>query len=316
MNPFQGLLHLLSDPNIAFILFTLGILGLLFEVAAIPNFVTGILGALAMILAFIGFGSLPLNIAGLMLIVLGIVLFVLEATVTSHGLLAIGGMVCFVLGASALYTTPATRPSRRQRSPWPVIVVTTALTGSLMVLDRRAPRSGRGAWRPPNVGVVGNPRAAGHGGAIVEVRRRWSRSEPSMLAGEEWSARTAPIHGRCRADAGPAGRLGRPHGHRGAHRGAGGAGRRTGRGHALPGEHALARDNPYRRDDVVRRGPVVAGGIHGARGRAGHPRVRAHRRVHHPVPVGAGGATSTSSMVVFRLGKTNEASSRARASCS
>ena len=66
---------------------------------------TGILGALAIILAFIGFGSLPLNLAGLMLIVLGIVLFVLEATVTSHGLLAIGGIICFVLGASALYTT-------------------------------------------------------------------------------------------------------------------------------------------------------------------------------------------------------------------
>ena len=73
-----------------------------------PNFVTGILGAFAIILAFIGFGSLPLNIAGLLLIVLAIVLFVLELTVTSHGLLAIGGLVAFVLGASALYTEPGT----------------------------------------------------------------------------------------------------------------------------------------------------------------------------------------------------------------
>ena len=63
MNPFQGLLHLLSDPNIAFILFTIGFYGLLFELQN-PNFVTGILGALAIILAFIGFGSLPLNIGG------------------------------------------------------------------------------------------------------------------------------------------------------------------------------------------------------------------------------------------------------------
>ena len=52
-----------------------------------PNFVTGILGAIALILAFIGFGSLPLNVAGLLLIGLAIVLFVLEFTVTSHGLL-------------------------------------------------------------------------------------------------------------------------------------------------------------------------------------------------------------------------------------
>ena len=61
MNPFQGLLHLLSDPNIAFVLFTIGFYGLIFELQN-PNFVTGILGALAIILAFIGFGSLPLNV--------------------------------------------------------------------------------------------------------------------------------------------------------------------------------------------------------------------------------------------------------------
>ena len=63
MNPLQGLLHLLSDPNIAFVLFTIGVYGLIFELQN-PNFVTGILGALAIILAFIGFGSLPLNLAG------------------------------------------------------------------------------------------------------------------------------------------------------------------------------------------------------------------------------------------------------------
>ena len=89
MNPFQEFLHLLSDPNIAFILFTIGFYGLLFELQN-PNFVTGILGALAIILAFIGFGSLPLNVAGLLLILLAIVLFGLELTVTSHGLLGAG----------------------------------------------------------------------------------------------------------------------------------------------------------------------------------------------------------------------------------
>ena len=86
MNPFQSFLHLLSDPNIAFILFTLGFYGIFFELQN-PNYVTGILGAFALILAFIGFGSLPLNIAGLLLIGLAVVLFVLEWTVTSGGLL-------------------------------------------------------------------------------------------------------------------------------------------------------------------------------------------------------------------------------------
>jgi membrane-bound serine protease (ClpP class) len=107
MNPFQSVIHLLSDPNIAFILFTIGFYGLLFELQS-PNFVTGILGAIALILAFIGFGSLPLSVAGLLLIGLAIVLFLLEFTVTSHGLLMVGGLICFVLGAFALYTPPGT----------------------------------------------------------------------------------------------------------------------------------------------------------------------------------------------------------------
>ncbi len=78
MNPFQSFLHLLSDPNIAFILFTLGFYGIFFELQN-PNYVTGILGAFALILAFIGFGSLPLNVAGLLLIGLAVILFVLES---------------------------------------------------------------------------------------------------------------------------------------------------------------------------------------------------------------------------------------------
>ena len=103
MNPFQSIIHLLSDPNIAFILLTLGFYGLLFELQN-PNFVTGILGAFALILAFIGFGSLPLNVAGLMLIGLAVLLFVLELTVTSHGLLTVGGLV-----ASCWARSPCTR---------------------------------------------------------------------------------------------------------------------------------------------------------------------------------------------------------------
>jgi membrane-bound serine protease (ClpP class) len=107
MNPLQAFLHLLSDPNIAFILFTIGFYGLIFELQN-PNFVTGILGGISIILAFIGFGSLPLNVAGLLLIALAVVLFILELSVPSHGLLTIAGIVCFALGAAALYTEPGT----------------------------------------------------------------------------------------------------------------------------------------------------------------------------------------------------------------
>ncbi|HLE59344.1 MAG TPA: nodulation protein NfeD [Candidatus Limnocylindria bacterium] len=103
MNLAQQFLHVLSDPNIAFILFTIGFYGILAELFH-PNFFSGPVGAIAIVLAFIGSNSLPLNVGGLLLILLGIGLFVLEVNVTSHGLLAIGGIVCFTLGAFALYT--------------------------------------------------------------------------------------------------------------------------------------------------------------------------------------------------------------------
>lgn len=127
MNPFQSIIHLLSDPNIAFILLTVGFYGLIFELQS-PNFVTGIIGAMAIILAFVGFGSLPLNVAGLLLIGLAIVLFVLEFTVVSHGLLAVGGLICFVLGASALYTAPGTPTAPDVSVATPLIVLMATAT--------------------------------------------------------------------------------------------------------------------------------------------------------------------------------------------
>ena len=133
MNPFQSILHLLSDPNIAFILLTIGFYGLIFELMS-PNFVTGILGAIALILAFIGFGSLPLNVAGVLLIGLAIVLFVLEFTVTSHGLLFVGGLICFVLGAFALYTAPGSPTAPDVAVATPLIAFMATLTGAFMLL--------------------------------------------------------------------------------------------------------------------------------------------------------------------------------------
>jgi membrane-bound serine protease (ClpP class) len=191
MNPFQSFLHLLSDPNIAFILFTIGFYGLLYEVIS-PNFVTGILGALAIILAFIGFGSLPLNVAGLLLIGLGIVLFVLELTVTSHGLLTVAGLACLGLGASALYTEPGdpTAPSVEVAVPLIItMLVTTALFMGLALwtvvrMRRRIPALaaiGYGAG-----GVAGVPP-----GTPGEVRRPLAPIGVVYAAGEEWTARSA-----------------------------------------------------------------------------------------------------------------------------
>jgi membrane-bound serine protease (ClpP class) len=184
MNPFQSLLHLLSDPNIAFILFTIGFYGLLFELQN-PNFVTGILGALAIILAFIGFGSLPLNVAGLILVGLGLLLLALEPLVASYGLLTVGGLVCLALGASALYTDPGTPTAPDVSVAIPVIVVVIVTVGSLMVLVTIAAIRSRRMTAAP--GTVG---AAVAVGTVGEVRSPLAPIGSVYLAGEEWSART------------------------------------------------------------------------------------------------------------------------------
>ncbi|MBA2299333.1 MAG: nodulation protein NfeD [Chloroflexi bacterium] len=187
MNPFQAFLHLLSDPNVSFILFTIGFYGLLFELQS-PNFVTGILGALAIILAFIGFGSLPLNIGGLLLIVLAMVLLGLELTVTSHGLLGAGGVICFGLGASALFTQPGDPFEPLARVAAPVVLTTTVTAGLFLVLVVWAAVRSRGMAAPAN--LVGSASALSPGVAGV-VRRSIEPVGSVYLAGEDWSARSA-----------------------------------------------------------------------------------------------------------------------------
>jgi membrane-bound serine protease (ClpP class) len=188
MNPFQSFLHLLSDPNIAFILFTLGFYGIFFELQN-PNYVTGILGAFALILAFIGFGSLPLNVAGLLLIALAVLLFVLEFSVTSGGLLTVGGLVAFALGASALYTQPGDPVAPEVRVAPEVIAVMTALTGLIVVgilyavmKQRRAPQLALGASNIDQLVPLGTD---------APVRRTLSPDGTIYAMGEEWSARSA-----------------------------------------------------------------------------------------------------------------------------
>ena len=186
MNPFQELLHLLSDPNISFILFTIGFYGLLFELQN-PNFVTGILGALAIILAFIGFGSLPLNIGGLLLILLAIVLFGLELTVTSHGLLGAGGLIVFALGASALFTQPGD-PFQPLAAVTPSVIATTTITAGIFLglIVWAAVRS-RGMASPG--GVYGSLTIPA--GAAGVVRSAIEPLGSVYAAGEEWSARSS-----------------------------------------------------------------------------------------------------------------------------
>jgi membrane-bound serine protease (ClpP class) len=185
MNPFQAFLHLLSDPNIAFLLFTIGFYGLFFELQN-PNFVTGILGAIALLLAFIGFGSLPLNVAGLLLIALGVVLFFLETQVASSGLLAIGGAVCVALGAAALYTEPGNPAAPDVAVALPVIAAVVITIAAVAILVGVVAYRSRHAPQSPI--LVGSLRVVGEPG---KVARPIDPIGSVVAAGEEWTARSA-----------------------------------------------------------------------------------------------------------------------------
>lgn len=186
MNPFQAFIRLLSDPTIAFLLFSAGSAGLLAELWS-PNFVTGILGGLAIVLALIGFGTLPLNVGGLILIVFAMVLFGLELTVTSHGLLGFGGLVCFALGASALFTEPGDPFEPLVRVASPVIIVTTTTAAIFITLVVWAAIRSRSMVA--SAGTVGSG-AAVPLGTVGVVRRPLGPLGSIYAAGEEWSART------------------------------------------------------------------------------------------------------------------------------
>jgi membrane-bound serine protease (ClpP class) len=147
--------------------------------------VTGILGGIAIILAFIGFGSLPLNVGGLLLIGFAVVLFVLEFTVTSHGLLTVGGIVCFVLGAAALYTEPGTPTAPDVTVALPVLVTMTTLTALFMGLIVIAAMRTRRMTTAHGLIGAGLP-----SDALGEVRRPLVPLGSVYAGGEEWSART------------------------------------------------------------------------------------------------------------------------------
>jgi membrane-bound serine protease (ClpP class) len=185
MSPFISFLRLLSDPTIAFLLFSLGSAGLLAELYN-PNFVTGILGGLALILAFIGLGALPLNVAGLILIIFGLVLIGLELTVTSHGLLGFGGVVCIALGASALFTEPGD-PFAPVIRVAPALIATVAITGGLFValITTVAVRTRR--MDSPG-GLVGPPVTSG---SLGIVKKPLDPLGSAFIGGEEWTARSA-----------------------------------------------------------------------------------------------------------------------------
>lgn len=105
MNFRDKFLHIIANPNIAYILLIIGIYGLIYEFSSPGLGLGAIVGGICLILAFFSLQALPVNLAGLLLIVLGIILFVLETQIVSFGLLTIGGITSLTLGSFMLIDT-------------------------------------------------------------------------------------------------------------------------------------------------------------------------------------------------------------------
>ena len=141
------ILSVISNPTIAYILLILGMAGLYFELSTPGAVLPGVLGGICLILAFYAFQTLPINYAGLLLIILGVILFIAEVKVVSHGILTIGGIAALILGSLMLIDSPA---PFLQISLSAILGVTAATTaffvfaiGAVFRAHRRQPATGR-----------------------------------------------------------------------------------------------------------------------------------------------------------------------------
>jgi membrane-bound serine protease (ClpP class) len=98
----NGLLEVIADPNIAYILMAIGMLGLYFEFANPGAILPGVIGGISLILALFSFQALPIRLAGVLLIIMAMILFLLEVKVTSHGILGAGGVFSLFFGSLML----------------------------------------------------------------------------------------------------------------------------------------------------------------------------------------------------------------------
>ena len=183
MTARQKILNTISNPNIAYILMMLGFFGLLFEVTHPGVGFPGIAGAICLILAFYAFQTLPVNYAGVLLIILALALFVAEAKVTSYGLLTMGGLVCMTLGSIMLIDTPYEFLRVSNTVIFPVVFTTAAIAVFLVTLIVRAHSRKSVTGREGLVGLIG------------DAQSDISPEGKVFIHGEIWNARSSnPIN--------------------------------------------------------------------------------------------------------------------------
>ena len=185
MGSIEKVLGVVSHPNVAYVLFLLGLVGLYFELSSPGAILPGIVGGIALLLALYAFSVLPVNFAGLALILFAILLFIAEVKVASHGLLAAGGAVSLIAGTLLLFSGPGQAAGYRVDLSIvvPAIALTLAVVAFLSwktIQLRRAPvRTGR-------EGLVGET------ARVVRGFSEGERPGTVLVHGEYWDASGPP----------------------------------------------------------------------------------------------------------------------------
>lgn len=176
----EQLLAVLTNPNIVFILLTIGVQAILIEISSPGGWVAGFLGVVCLSLAVYGFGVLPVNWFGLIFLVTAFVLFVLDIKAPTHGALTAAGVGSLIVGGLVLFNSPMT--PQFQRVSVPLVVGSSLLTGSMfvavLVFALRAQKTPIRIGRESLVGRVG----------IVKETIPVFGSGQVQLASERWTA--------------------------------------------------------------------------------------------------------------------------------
>jgi membrane-bound serine protease (ClpP class) len=171
------ILRTISNPNIAYILMMVGLAGLYFELSHPGAIFPGVIGGIALILAFFAMQTLPVNYAGILLIVLAIIFFIMEMKITSYGLLSIAGIVSLLLGSMMLFEGDSPEMQLSLQVLLPTIILISGFFVGVASLVFRA--------------QVSKP-ATGAGGLVGEigiVKKALSPEGKVFVHGELWHAR-------------------------------------------------------------------------------------------------------------------------------
>jgi membrane-bound serine protease (ClpP class) len=178
MSTMDKFLNMISDPNIAYLLMMLGFFGILFEMFNPGAMVPGIIGVIALIFSFYTMRTLPINYAGLALVIFGILLLLLEIKIVSQGILAIGGIVSLLLGSMMLIK--AGSPLEIAGISKLLVVITTAITGMFFLFV-----IGAGAKSQKRKPVTGLEAMTGLTGVVLDALEPEGRVR---VNGEIWNA--------------------------------------------------------------------------------------------------------------------------------